>query len=129
MPENPNLTEETNSDLVTGLAESKRELFNLRFQHATGQLENSARMGEVRKQIARYRTEIRTRWYSAPDGHTYRTYALQSDEIICDVALDEAVPLAAMAGCSARMLDAAVAALDARDATAAGTPVPAPSPR
>ena len=50
MPENPNLTEETNSDLVTGLAESKRELFNLRFQHATGQLENSARMGEVRKE-------------------------------------------------------------------------------
>ncbi len=68
MPENPNLTEETNSDLVTGLAESKRELFNLRFQHATGQLENSARMGQVRKQIARYRTEIRTREIAAAEA-------------------------------------------------------------
>jgi hypothetical protein len=35
--------------------------------------------------------------------------------------MDEAVPLSAMAGCSARMLDAAVAALDAADAEAAGT--------
>ena len=35
--------------------------------------------------------------------------------------VDEAVPLAAMAGCSARMLDAAVAALDAADADAAET--------
>ena len=41
------------------------------------------------------RTEIRTRWYSAPDGHTYRTYALQSDEIACDLGLDEVVIAAA----------------------------------
>ena len=33
------------------------------------------------------RTEIRTRWYLPPDGHTYRTYALQSDEIVCDLDL------------------------------------------
>jgi hypothetical protein len=37
------------------------------------------------------RTEIRTRWYLRPDGHTYRTYAFQSDEIACDLRLDEAV--------------------------------------
>jgi hypothetical protein len=41
------------------------------------------------------RTEIRTRWYLPPDGHTYRTYALQTDEIACDLALDEAVVAAA----------------------------------
>jgi hypothetical protein len=41
------------------------------------------------------RTEIRTRWYLAPDGHTYRTYALQSDEIACDLDLNEAVIAAA----------------------------------
>lgn len=41
------------------------------------------------------RTEIRTRWYLAPDGHTYRTYALQSDEIACDLKFDEAVVAAA----------------------------------
>lgn len=37
------------------------------------------------------RTEIRTRWYSPPDGHTYRTYALQSDAIACDLGLDQSV--------------------------------------
>ncbi|MDH4074761.1 MAG: 50S ribosomal protein L29 [Acidimicrobiia bacterium] len=68
MPKPPNLTEESNSDLVTGLAEAKRELFNLRFQHATGQLENSARVGQVRKQIARYRTEIRNREIAAAEA-------------------------------------------------------------
>lgn len=68
MPKQPSLADETNSDLVTGLAEAKRELFNLRFQHATGQLENSARVGQVRKQIARYRTEIRTREIAAAEA-------------------------------------------------------------
>jgi hypothetical protein len=37
------------------------------------------------------RTEIRTRWYLPPEGHTYRTYAFQSDEIACDLGLDEAI--------------------------------------
>jgi hypothetical protein len=43
------------------------------------------------------RTEIRTRWYLPPNGHTYRTYALQSDEIACDLDLDldEAIVAAA----------------------------------
>jgi hypothetical protein len=41
------------------------------------------------------RTEIRTRWYLAPDGHTYRTYALQSDEIDCDLGLEREVITAA----------------------------------
>jgi hypothetical protein len=41
------------------------------------------------------RTEIRTRWYLSPEGQTYRTYALQSDEIACDLALDGAVIAAA----------------------------------
>jgi hypothetical protein len=37
------------------------------------------------------RTEIRTRWYLPPHGHTYRTYALQSDEITCDLGLERSV--------------------------------------
>jgi hypothetical protein len=41
------------------------------------------------------RTEIRTRWYLPPTGQTYRTYALQSDEIACDLGLGEAVVAAA----------------------------------
>ena len=45
---------------------------------------------------ANVRTEIRTKWYLPPDGHTYRTYALQSDEIACDLALDGAIIAAAV---------------------------------
>ncbi|MBC8867873.1 MAG: metallophosphoesterase [Planctomycetes bacterium] len=41
------------------------------------------------------RTEIRTRWYLPPDGHTYRTYALQSDKIACGLELEQAVIAAA----------------------------------
>jgi hypothetical protein len=37
------------------------------------------------------RTDIRTRWYLPPDGHAYGTYALQSDEIVCPVPLEQAV--------------------------------------
>jgi Calcineurin-like phosphoesterase len=37
------------------------------------------------------RTEIRTRWYLPPENHTYRSYALQSDEINCDVELARSV--------------------------------------
>ena len=68
MPKKPDLREESNSALVTGLAEAKKELFNLRFQAATGQLENNARMGEVRRSIARYNTEIRMRQIAAAEA-------------------------------------------------------------
>jgi hypothetical protein len=37
------------------------------------------------------RTDIRTRWYAPPAGHTYGTYALQSDEIVCPVPLEQPV--------------------------------------
>jgi len=48
-------------DLVDKLSEAKQELFNLRFQIATGQLDNSSRLKHVKKEIARYLTELRTR--------------------------------------------------------------------
>jgi large subunit ribosomal protein L29 len=38
---------------------SEEELFNLRFQHATGQLENTERLPEVRKDLARVKTILR----------------------------------------------------------------------
>ncbi len=46
--------EELNNDLV----DAKKELFNLRFQNATNQLENTARITEVRRNIARIQTII-----------------------------------------------------------------------
>jgi large subunit ribosomal protein L29 len=51
----------TQDELVTRLRESKEELFNLRFQGATGQLENHGRLRAVRKDIARIYTILRER--------------------------------------------------------------------
>lgn len=47
-------TDELNSDLIS----AKKELFNLRFQNATNQLNNTSRIKEVRKNIARIQTII-----------------------------------------------------------------------
>jgi large subunit ribosomal protein L29 len=48
-------------ELVTRLREAKEELFNLRFQSATGQLDNNARLRTVKKDIARIYTVMRER--------------------------------------------------------------------
>ena len=45
-------------ELNARLVEAKKELFNLRFQNATNQLDNTARIKEVRKNIARIQTVI-----------------------------------------------------------------------
>ncbi len=55
-------------ELLDKLAEAKEELFNLRFQHVTGQLDNTARLGVVRKQIARINTELREREIAAAEA-------------------------------------------------------------
>ena len=49
----------TEVELNAELSKMKKELFNLRFQHATGQLENPVKMREVKKDIARVKTIIR----------------------------------------------------------------------
>ncbi len=56
------------SELLGRLAEARRELFNLRFQLATGQLDNSARLGAVRKDVARLSTFMREREISAAEA-------------------------------------------------------------
>lgn len=48
-------------DLQAKLKEARAELFNLRFQMATGQLDNTARIKQVKKDIARIQTEMRDR--------------------------------------------------------------------
>ena len=55
------LHELTDDRLVDELRKAKEELFNLRFQSATGQLENHGRLRAVRKDIARIYTEMRER--------------------------------------------------------------------
>ena len=49
------------SDLAQKLKDTRAELFNLRFQLATGQLDNTGRIAIVKKDIARLHTEVRTR--------------------------------------------------------------------
>jgi large subunit ribosomal protein L29 len=58
------------SELIDRLAESKVELFNLRFQNATGQLERTARIAEVRKDVARLNTLLREREIAAAELST-----------------------------------------------------------
>ena len=52
-------------ELVQRIAESKETLFNLRFQLATGQQENTARIGQVKRDIARLNTILREREIAA----------------------------------------------------------------
>jgi len=53
------MREMTRAELSEKLTELKGELFNLRFQHATNQLENPIRIAEVKKDIARTKTILR----------------------------------------------------------------------
>jgi len=59
------LHEMTNNELETKLGELKSELFNLRFRHATGQLENPKSLAILKKDIARINTLIRERQLKA----------------------------------------------------------------
>jgi large subunit ribosomal protein L29 len=54
--------------LIDRVRETKDELFKLRFQLATGQLSNYARIGQVRKDIARLETELRAREITAAEA-------------------------------------------------------------
>jgi large subunit ribosomal protein L29 len=58
----------TDADLGRRLDDSYQELFNLRFQRASGQLKNTARVREVKKQIAQYKTILRQRELAAMEG-------------------------------------------------------------
>ncbi|HHU49335.1 MAG: 50S ribosomal protein L29 [Caldicoprobacterales bacterium] len=60
--------EMTQEELIQNLADLKSELFNLRFQLATGQLENPMRIREVRKNIARVKTILRERELKAQEA-------------------------------------------------------------
>jgi large subunit ribosomal protein L29 len=59
--------------LIDALDAAKKEHFNLRFQHVTGQLDNTSRLGEVRRQIARINTLLRHREIAAAEANTTET--------------------------------------------------------
>ncbi|EST10651.1 50S ribosomal protein L29 [Sporolactobacillus kofuensis] len=58
----------TTAEVEENVKSLKEELFNLRFQLATGQLENPARIREVRKSIARAKTILRERELNVQNG-------------------------------------------------------------
>ena len=62
------LRELSDDELVTRLGEAKSEAFNLRFQHVTGQLDNTARLGELRRDVARINTLLREREIAAAEA-------------------------------------------------------------
>ena len=62
------ISEFDTDELEHQLGETRRELFNLRFQLATGQLDNFSRINHVRKDVARMMTELRTREIAEAEG-------------------------------------------------------------
>jgi large subunit ribosomal protein L29 len=64
------LVELSMGELIEELKATKQEALNLRFRNATGQLENTAEMGKVRKQIARINTLIRSKEIAAAEAGT-----------------------------------------------------------
>ena len=62
------LREMSDDELVGRLGEARQELFNLRFQHVTGQLDNYSRLGQLRKDIARIETLLRANEIAAAEA-------------------------------------------------------------
>lgn len=68
MPTATEIAEFDTEELERQLSETRRELFNLRFQLATGQLDNFSRIRQVRKDVARMMTELRAREIAEAEG-------------------------------------------------------------
>jgi large subunit ribosomal protein L29 len=83
-------------ELAARLDESRRELLNLRFQLATGQLDNTARLGHVRRDVARIMTVLRQRELApeapAPvpsEPRRRRTRTRRTEEVVGDEVAEE----------------------------------------
>ena len=68
MAKTTELRELPEEELKERLSETKEELFNLRFQNATGQLDNYKRLGVLRKDVARIKTILRQREIEQIEG-------------------------------------------------------------
>jgi large subunit ribosomal protein L29 len=60
------------AELLTRLSDTKEELFKLRFQHATGQLSNYRRMGQLKRDVARLLTRVRELEIAAAEAEEAR---------------------------------------------------------
>ena len=80
------IREMTTEELLENLDEAREEKFNLRFQLATNQLDNTARIKAVKKDIARIHTEMRAREMN-PDEET--TAATDQGDVPADAGIEE----------------------------------------
>jgi large subunit ribosomal protein L29 len=77
-------------ELATRLGDARRELFNLRFQLATGQLDNPARVGQVRHDVARILTVLRAREILEAEGAYVAPTAAAHNEALAKLAAEDA---------------------------------------
>jgi large subunit ribosomal protein L29 len=77
-------------ELSSRLGDSRRELFNLRFQLATGQLDNPARLGQVKHDVARILTVLRDREILEAEGTYVVPTADERDEARAHLAAEDA---------------------------------------
>jgi large subunit ribosomal protein L29 len=77
-------------ELATRLGDARRELFNLRFQLATGQLDNPSRVGQVRHDVARILTVLRAREILEAEGAYVAPTAAEHSEALAKLAAEDA---------------------------------------
>ena len=90
MPTAHDLSMLDGDELTSRLGESRRELFNLRFQLATGQLDNSSRIGEVRREVARMLTVLRGREILEAEGAYVAPTAAEHEAARAKLAAEDA---------------------------------------
>jgi large subunit ribosomal protein L29 len=78
------------NELATRLGDARRELFNLRFQLATGQLDNPARVGQVRHDVARILTVLRAREILEAEGSYVAPTAAEHEDALAKLAAEDA---------------------------------------
>jgi large subunit ribosomal protein L29 len=81
-------------ELSSRLGDARRELFNLRFQLATGQLDNPARVGQVRHDVARILTVLRDREILEAEGTYVEPTAAERESAQAKLAAEDAAVVA-----------------------------------
>src|ERR1700752_2294467 len=90
MPTAHDLSMLDGDELTARLGDSRRELFNLRFQLATGQLDNPARIGQVKREVARMLTVLRSREILEAEGAYLAPTAAEHEAARAKVAAEDA---------------------------------------
>jgi large subunit ribosomal protein L29 len=90
MPTAHDLSMLDGDELTARLGDSRRELFNLRFQLATGQLDNPARIGQVRRDVARMLTVLRGREILEAEGAYVAPTAAEHEAARAKLAAEDA---------------------------------------